>query len=397
MRTSTLGSYQSGLSLMQRMQSAIDHTQKQLSTGLALLTPSDDPLGATRALELRESLAGLAQFDRNATMAQNRLSHEEAALASVNDVLQRVRELALQANNATQSNETRAQIAVEMRERLEQLVQIANQTDGNDRYLFAGSQQDAAPVARVGGAYTYSGDQGQRLVEIGDGRLVADGDSGDTVFFRVRTGNGTVRALPDAANTGGGVIGAVGMTNASAWVPGQYTVEFLDDTNYEVRDGGGALVASGTHVDGEELGFLGVRVGLSGAIAAGDRFVVESSPNQDIFTTIDKLASAIELTVVDEATGAAQTNGINAGLLDIDQAIGRILDVRTQVGSRLSAIESQVDNNSNQSLIATELLADIEELDYAEALSRLSQQITTLEAAQQSFVAARQLSLFNYL
>ena len=103
------------------------------------------------------------------------------------------------------------------------------------------------------------------------------------------------------------------------------------------------------------------------------------------------------MSVANETTGAAQTNGINAGLRDIDQAIGRILDVRTQVGSRLAAIESQVDNNSNQSLIATELLADIEDLDYAEALSRLSQQISTLEAAQKSFVAARQLSLFDYL
>ncbi len=397
MRTSTLGSYQSGLSLMQRMQAAIDHTQKQVSTGRRLLTPSDDPLGATRALELRESLAGLAQFDRNATMAQNRLSHEESALASVNNVLQRVRELALQANNATQSNETRAQIAVEMREHLDQLVQIANQTDGNGRYLFAGGKLDAAPVAKVGGSYTYSGDQGQRLVEIGDGRFVADGDSGDAVFFRVRTGNGTVQALPDGANTGSGVIGAVGTADMAAWVPDRYTVEFLDDTNYEVRDSGGALVTSGAHASGEELGFLGVRFELSGSVAAGDRFVVEASPNQDVFSTIDKLASAIEMSVIDDTSGAVQTNGINAGLRDIDQAIGRILDVRTQVGSRLAAIESQVDNNSNQSLIATELLADIEDLDYAEALSRLSQQISTLEAAQQSFVAARQLSLFDYL
>lgn len=397
MRVSTMGSYLSGLDLMQRMQAAIDHTQKQISTGNALLSPSDDPLGASRALELRESLAGLAQFDRNAGMATNRLGHEEAALASVNDVLQRVRELALQANNATQSNETRALIAVEVREHLGQLVQIANQVDGNGRHLFAGNNLDATPVTKSGGTYTYSGDQGQRMIRIGSSRLVADGDAGDSVFFRIRTGDGVFQATPDAANTGSGVIGAASTVAPEAWVPGSYTVEFLDTSNYEVRDALGATVATGTHAGGEQIAFLGVQFELGGTMAPGDRFIVESSPYQDMFTTIDRLATAIDLAVTDDATRAEQANGINAGLRNIDQAIGRILDVRTQVGSRLAAIEDQVDSNSGQALVATESLASIEDLDYAEAISRFGHQVAALEAAQKSFVATRQLSLFDYL
>lgn len=397
MRVSTMGSYLAGLNLMQRMQAAIDHTQKQIATGKTLLSPSDDPLAASRMLELRESLAGLAQFDRNAGMARNRLSHEESALASVNDVLQRVRELALQANNASQNSETRALIATEVREHLDQLVQVANQTDGNGRYLFSGNRHDTAPVSKPGGTYTYDGDQGQRTIRIGAGRLVADGDPGDAVFFRIRTGDGTFQVTPGAANTGAGVIGAIETVDPAAWVPGQYTVEFTDAANYEVRDGLGATIATGTHADGEHISFLGVRFELDGAVQAGDRFVAESSPYQDVFTSIAALAESLEMSAVDDASRAAQTNGINAGLRNIDQAIGRVLDVRTQVGSRLAAIEDQADSNAEHTLIATEMLAGIEDLDYAEALSRLSQQMTSLQAAQQSFVATRQLSLFDYL
>ena len=113
MRVSTQGSYLTGLTAIQRLQAALDQTQRQISSGRRILKPSDDPIAASRAIELRESISRLSQFDRNANIGTNRLAQEESVLTSVNDVLQRVRELSLQANNATQSNESRGQIAVE--------------------------------------------------------------------------------------------------------------------------------------------------------------------------------------------------------------------------------------------------------------------------------------------
>ncbi len=112
---------------------------------------------------------------------------------------------------------------------------------------------------------------------------------------------------------------------------------------------------------------------------------------------IDQLATAVEQGGPGVAAEAMQNNAINRGLQNIDQAIGNILDVRIQVGSRLAAVESQVDKNGAYELTFRETLAGIEDLDYAEALSRLSMEITTLEAAQQSFVRTQSLSLFNYL
>ena len=169
MRVSTLGAFNNGLNLMQRLQSALDHTQRQISSGRRILTPSDDPVASARALGIRESIARLDQFDRNANIATNRLAQEEVALQSANNVLQRVRELTLQANNGTQSNESRAQIAVELDELLDQLVQIANQKDGAGAFLFSGNLQDTQPVSRTALGFTYNGDQGQRFIQIGEG------------------------------------------------------------------------------------------------------------------------------------------------------------------------------------------------------------------------------------
>ncbi len=396
MRISTLSSYLNGLSAMQRLQAALDVTQRQISTGRRLLTPSDDPVAASRALEFRESLARLDQFERNGGMAVNRLAQEESALNSVNNGLQRVRELALQANNATQSNESRQLIAVEIREQLENLIQLANQRDGSGSYMFAGNLEEVEPVSRMGASFVYNGDQGQRLIDIGEGRQVADGDPGSDIFFRIRAGNGTFTVAPVGGIAGTGIVGQTSVVDPSAWDQGTYTVSFVDPNNYQVIDSGGAVIAAGAYQSGDRIAFRGIEFTLTGEPAANDDFAVRPSPYRDMFTSIERLASAIELNVTDDVSRAAVTNGINESLMDIDQAIGTVLNTRTKIGSRLAAIENQADSNAAIALTVQETLADIQDLDYAEALSRLSLQVTSLEAAQQSFVRTQQLSLFDY-
>ena len=397
MRVSTQATFLTGLTAMQRLQAALDQTQRQISSGRRVLVPSDDPIAAGRALELRESLSRLQQFDRNAGIAENRLSQEETTLNSVNNVLQRVRELALQANNSTQSDETRQLIAVEMRDRLDFLVQLANQRDGSGQYLFSGNLTETAPVSRSGAGYAYNGDQGQRFIRIGEGREIAGNDAGSEVFFRIRAGNGVFTTRVDAANAGTGVVGQTSVTDPTAWDNGDYTVNFIDAGNYEVVDSGGAAIVGSAWQSGDPIAFLGVEVVLTGQPAAGDSFNVTPAPYQDMFTTIDRLVTALEQPVTDDPSRAGMTNAINAALGDLDQAIGNVLDVRTRIGSRLSAIENQVDNNGAMALATQETIAEIEDLDYAEAISRLSLQVSTLEAAQQSFVRTQQLSLFNFL
>ena len=97
------------------------------------------------------------------------------------------------------------------------------------------------------------------------------------------------------------------------------------------------------------------------------------------------------------ASRAALNSALNTGIQEIDLAIGNVSDVRTRIGGRLNAIEGQADSNSASSLLAQQAASELEDLDYAEALSRLSLQAIILEAAQQSFVVTQRLSLFQFL
>ena len=397
MRISTYSAFQRGLDMMQRIQATLDRTQQQISSGRRLLAPSDDPIASARSLELRESLSRIEQFDRNGAIAQNRLNYEESALTSVNDVLQRVRELAIQANNDTQSTEARGLIAAEMRERVDQLVALANQRDGTGRYLFAGTRDTTTPVSRAGGSYAYNGDQGQRLIQIGEDRQIPDGDSGADVFFSIKDGNGTFSTSAAATNTGSGVLGSGSVVDPSGYDRDVYTVTFTAPGSYDVRDSGGGLVTSGAFAPGGTIAFRGIEFTLDGDPQAGDEFTVSPSRNRDMFSIVENLALALETPANDAASRTALHNGVNGALADIDQAIGKVLDVRTQVGTRLSAIETQAETNAGLTLTLQTTVSGIEDLDYAEALSRLSIQATTLEAAQQTFVRTQGLSLFNFL
>lgn len=397
MRISTSGAFQSGLSMMQQLQTAIDRTQQQLSTGRRLLSPADDPIAAARTVEMQESLSRLEQFERNGEFARNRLTYEETALASVNDALQRVRELTVQANNDTQSAESRSYIAAELRERVDQLVQIANQRDGAGRYLFAGNRDGVAPVSQQGTTFAYHGDQGQRLIQIGTDRQIPDGDSGSSIFFEIKDGNGTFSSNAAAANTGSGFIANSSVTDASVYDQGSYTIRFTAADSYEVLDSGGAVISSAAYAAGDTIAFRGIQISTDGSPAAGDEFNIEPSRMHDMFSNILNLADTLEQSGTGDAARARLHGGVNSALYNLDQAIEQVLTVRTQIGTRLNAIDSQSESNASFELNLQTTLADIGELDYAEAMSRLSIQVTALEAAQQSFIRTQSLSLFNFL
>jgi flagellar hook-associated protein 3 FlgL len=325
------------------------------------------------------------------------LQDEEVALQSVNNVLQRVRELALQANNATQSNETRGLIAVELREHLNQLVQLANQQDGQGRFLFSGNREETTPVTIGAGGFTYNGDQGQRETQIGEDRRIAIGDSGADIFFRIRAGNGAFQVTPAAGNSGTGVVTTSSVVNQTLYDQSPYTVRFIDSSNYEVLDSSNVVIGSGVHQPGNSIGFQGIEFSLNGLPAAGDEFAASPSPYQSMFQSVQNIIDSIASPVVDDASRAALNGEINRGLENVDQAIGNVLDFRTRVGSRLAAIENQSDSNDAFALTLQQTIGALEDLDYAEAISRLSFELTVLEASQQSFVRTQGLSLFNLL
>ena len=175
-------------------------------------------------------------------------------------------------------------------------------------------------------------------------------------------------------------------TSASA-----YDVTVIDSS------GDAVVVATGTHTSGQPIEFLGIQAVVTGQPATGDTFTFANSTGQDVFTTIQGLVTILNTTVTDPSSQAGLNNGISSALANIDQALNNVLQTRSSVGSRLNALDDQLNINSIFQFEAQTSLAGIEDIDFAEVISRFNQQLVSLEAAQQAFVQVQRLSLLNFL
>lgn len=390
-RISTSQIYRTGLNQILRRQAEVTHSQNQLASGKRLLSPSDDPVGAGRSLALTESLSRLDRYDRNLDVGESRLSLQESVLTLVQDSVQRIRELVLQANSAALDDEARGAIATELSAKVEELLQLSNSRDANGEYLFSGT---ASGTPAFTADFNYQGNNERRFVAASDGLQLAMTDPGSEIFADIPTGNGTFQAVVNDNNNGSAVVGLGAVTDFSLWVPDTYSVRFLTPDSYEVLDSSGGLVASGTYESPSNITFRGINVDVSGTPAAGDTFEIQPSTSQSIFQTVENLAVGL----VDGNLGStARTNLINRELANLDQAINRNLTVRADIGARLNTVESYRALNSGQRIELESARSRIEDADYAETISRMQLELTSLDAAQQSFLTLRGLSLFNLL
>lgn len=397
MRISSSQMYSNSLTSMLNQQAKLATTQQQLSTGQRLLTPSDDPVGAVRSLELNRAQDQTTQYLRNADLLDSRLRLEEGVVDSSIDVVQRIRELTIQANNDSQGNESRLSIASELRQQLENLVSYANTKDSSGHFIFAGYQEDVAPFSKTTNGYTYNGDDGRRELQIGPSRRMADGDPGSEVFMGMLNGNGKFIASAASANTGTGIINAGSVADVQAFNHDNVTIRFSSASQYDIVDDGGAVIDSGDYLSGGDILVGGMAVSIKGSPAAGDEFALAPSGRQDIFSMVEALAQSLETPRNDQTQRAAQHNEINTALSGFDRALDHLIQIQSNIGSRMESLQRQVDINDGASLQISENLSMINDLDYAEAISRFSQQQTALQAAQQAFAKTQGLSLFNYI
>jgi len=397
MRVSSGMIHDAGVLSMQKQTASLLHTQQQVASGRRLLVPSDDPLAAARALELTQARTGNALMLDNQKAAGEALGIEENSLTAVGDLIDGVRTLAVQAGNAGLTASDRLSIGNELRQRFSQLLGLANATDGTGQHLFAGYMAGATPFAgSVAGGVTYAGDDGQRLMQVSSSRQLAVSDSGNDVFMRIRNGNGTFATAAAAGNTGSGVIGSGSVV--APFVLDTYTITFAPagpGLNYTVTGAVSGVVATGAFQSGQAIVFNGASVAIEGTPAATDQFTVSPSANQSLFTTIANLITAVE--APQSGSNVLLSNQVGAALGNLDQATDNVLRVRAAVGARMGELDALAGAGSDRDLQYAQTLSRLQDVDYAEAVSRLTQQQTYLEAAQKSFLKVSGLSLFNYV
>ena len=423
MRISTSAIYDAGIRTMQQQTERLMQVQQQIASGRRIVTPADDPVAAARVLEVSQSQAINTQHGTNAGSASDSLVLEESILGSVTGLLQNVRVIAINAGNPVLSANDRASLANELRGSYQELLGLANSTDGSGQYLFSGYQGGIRPFSESApGSIVYGGDQGQRLIQVSPSRQIAVSDAGVDVFQRIADGNGTFAALAVTGNGGSGLIDGGTLLDASKWNNAanskDYTIKFSVTggvTTYDIVDNklpGNSLLTGAapgaapyprTYTSGSDIDFsqagppafdYGAQVSISGAPADGDSFTVKASTKQqDVFQTINDLVNLLQTS----PSGTALANGLAASLRNLDNAMENISTVRASTGARMRELDAVKSTGDDRALQYSQTLSRLQDLDYAKAASELMQQQLNLEAAQKSFVKVSGLSLFNYL
>jgi flagellar hook-associated protein 3 FlgL len=186
MKISTQLYFDRSTQMLGNVQSSLAKTQEQLSTGLQIVKPSDAPDKAALVTRLETELARQASYQDTLKSLNVRLTAEETALNNTSDVMNRIKELATQANNDTLSAADRKSVAIELRTLRDQILSLANSQDSNGNYLFSGSRAAQPAFSKDAKGYVqYQGDHARMQVNVGDSRRVSLNLPGSDVYTRV--------------------------------------------------------------------------------------------------------------------------------------------------------------------------------------------------------------------
>lgn len=441
MRISTSQIFDAGSLGIQRNQSDLYKLQNQLSTGRRILTPQDDPVAAAQALMVTQSRDVNAQYLDNQKAANSQLGLIDSQLNSLTDLVQNVRDRTLQAGNSTLSNSDRQAIASELEARLGELTGIANSQNGSGDYLFSGYQGATLPFA-VNGAgaivppattrpMAYFGDAGERLLQVSSSRQMGVNVAGSDLFMNVKNGNGTFIAQTGGNTAGGnnqgsGVIDTGSVLDPAKWSAGINGFAWSAPTNpalqvrftvaagvtsyqlYDVSVPGTpvAVTAATPYSPGQAIPLtttapaqdFGAQVVVSGQPADNDTFTIKPSSNQSMFQTLQSLIGALRTPVGGTTNTTTQlSNDLGVQLGNLDRALDNIGRVQSSVGSRMQELDSLGSASQDAEVQLKSALSDLQDLDYAAAISDFTKKQLQLEAAQKSFAQVSNLSLFSYL
>lgn len=421
MRISTLHIFNIANNSMADANKAIVKTQEQLSTGQRVLSAADDPVAAIKIQQLGENIALVEQYNKNISLAENNLAVEENALSGVENIVQRIKELAVQAGNtASLSTSEYKAIATEVDSRLAELASLANTTNVNGDYIFSGynSQTPTFEGDTVNG-FRFSGDEGAMKIKVANNTFVDASDSGKGIFVDIPSANNTITTTTNPNNQSVPPIvisigEVVDQDVYDEFYPDDIVITFNEDStlsppvkNFTVteRSSGKIIEENKPYVAGEELVYHGVSVSITGnpqsadsdAGINGDQLFVESTSTQDMLTTIMRFRDAMQAHDGSQASKDHIAATVANTLTNLSSVQESVSEVVTKIGARMNTLESTKEQHLDTELISNTILSDLRDVDYAEAASNLSAQTLILQAAQASFLRVTELNLFDRL
>lgn len=167
---------------LQRTKERIVHAQEQIASQQRIAKPSDDPSIFGQVILDKSALADNEQWIRNIQFGTARVAVADQTLGQTQNLISRVRELAVQARSDTTSAQGRVTIAQEVRQLHRQLIQLAN-TEVAGQPVFAGTKTDAPPfVLGAGDSVSYQGNSESQSIAVGPNQTTQIVLPGDQVF-----------------------------------------------------------------------------------------------------------------------------------------------------------------------------------------------------------------------
>lgn len=198
MRISTQMMYQQNMRGVTNAQAEWLKSGEQMSTGKRVINPSDDPIAASQAVVLSQAQAQNSQYATARSFAAQRVGLEDSILGTVADVISAAQSTLIQANTGVLSDSDRASLATQLQGQRDQLMNLANTTDGNGRYIFGGFKTGDAPFDQTTG--TYSGGLNAVTQPVDAARDMVIGHTGKQIFDSI-TSNATQEANPADTET----------------------------------------------------------------------------------------------------------------------------------------------------------------------------------------------------
>jgi flagellar hook-associated protein 3 FlgL len=403
---------------------------QELSSGIAVSEPSDDPQQIGQDLELHATIATQTQESSDSTAATNQLTQTDSALNGVTSLLQSANSLAEEAANSSLSSTDRSAIVSQLNDMINEAVSYGN-TEYNGTYVFAGTASSTSPPVQAVGnpptSVTFSGNeqaQGQVLINGQTMSLTTTfasafnynaSDGSPSVFQTLINLRNQVQN-PQYTDTSQAAINATGQvvygqpvgaapastllsdTAAFATPPttgtgGNYTIEI---NGVSITIGGGAAIDDGTATD--VLNTIDSFQGQTGVTATYDATTQKITlTGTGSFTVADATGGGNLTEVLDLSGTGDNIQPISTQLGDISNALNVVLNARASVGAnlqQLSSISSQLQTDVTDN---TNVESSIEDTPVAATTTQFTATQTALEAAYSTTTRLEQQTLMNYL
>jgi flagellin len=392
-------------------------SMEKLSSGLRINRAGDDAAGLAISEKMRSQVRGLDQASRNAQDGISMIQTAEGALNETHDILQRMRELSVQAANDTNTSDDRKEIQKEMNQLTSEVSRIGSNTEFNTQKLLDGNKSGISSTGATAGSVTGSnnllaaaaGDVGNLVfsVDAGGNNTVAIG-AGDTlsdIIGKINTAAGSEIATNDGT-------GKLKLTSTTLGTSSKITIDASSTgatltylglsggassglaTGGAVKDGAASLqigASQGQQFNVTIKDMRAAALGLAGAVGATAGGTAEGGIVGASFTTAGAENNLTDVTNTGEhALDVSDATKASAATKVLDQAIKTVSAERSRLGAYQNRLEHTINNlgASSENLTAAE--SRVRDVDMAKEMMNQTKNSILGQAAQAMLAQANQ-------